>query len=110
MKKTLLILALSLLFMACSTSNNDRIYLTDWQFEHNGQWYPATVPGFIHTDLMANEIIGDPYYGTNEDSVKWVADSSWSYRTTISGHDLPKGPLYLVMEGVAGNALVLWVA
>ena len=60
MKKTLLILALSLLFVACSTSNNDRIYLTDWQFEYNGQWHPATVPGFIHTDLMANSIIPDP--------------------------------------------------
>ena len=108
MRKIFLLL-LPLLLAACAIKP-ERVGLTEWQFEYNGQWYPATVPGFIHTDLMANEIIGDPYYGTNEDSVKWVADSSWSYRTTISGHDLPKGPLYLVMEGLTGNALVLWVA
>ena len=103
------IYAVTLLLAGCATKP-DTVELTDWQFEYNGQWYPATVPGFIHTDLMANWIIPDPYYGTNEDSVRWVADRSWSYRTTISGRDLPKGPLYLVMEGLAGNALVLWVA
>ncbi len=97
------------LLASCCTKP-DRIELTDWQFEYNGQWYPATVPGFIHTDLMANGLIPDPYFGTNEDSVRWVSDSSWSYRTTIPGSDLPEGPLYLVMEGLAGNALVLWVA
>ena len=97
------------LLASCGTKP-DRIELTDWQFEYNGQWYPATVPGFIHTDLMANGLIPDPYFGTNEDSVRWVSDSSWSYRTTIPGSDLPEGPLYLVMEGLAGNALVLWVA
>ncbi len=97
------------LLASCGTKP-DRIELTDWQFEYNGQWYPATVPGFIHTDLMANGLIPDPFYGTNEDSVRWVSDSSWSYRTTILGSDLPEGPLYLVMEGLAGNAWVLWVA
>ena len=108
MKKTLLILALSLLFVACSTSNNDRIYLTDWQFEYNGQWYPATVPGFIHTDLMANGIIPDPYYGTNEDSVQWVGDSIWYYQTVIPKKQLPEGDtIWLVFEGVAGQAIIL---
>ena len=107
--RKLYLLLLPLLLAACTTKP-ERVKLTDWQFEYNGQWYTATVPGFIHTDLMANGIIEDPYYGTNEDSVQWVADRSWSYRTTISGRDLPEGPLYLVMEGLAGNALVLWVA
>ena len=109
MKKTIYIVLLPLLFASCATKP-ERVELSDWQFEYTGHWYPATVPGFIHTDLMANGLIPDPYYGTNEDSVRWVADSSWSYRTTILGHNLPKGPLYLVMEGVAGEALVLWVA
>ena len=103
------ICAVTLLLAGCATKP-DTVELTDWLFEYNGHEYPATVPGFIHTDLMANGLIPDPYYGTNEDSVQWVADRSWSYRTTISGRDLPEGPLYLVMEGLAGNALVLWVA
>ncbi|MCR5445971.1 MAG: hypothetical protein K6E96_09905, partial [Bacteroidales bacterium] len=69
----------------------DRVELTDWQFEYNGQWYPATVPGFIHTDLMANGLIENPYYGTNEESVQWVGDSVWVYRTHLRYNKLPKG-------------------
>jgi len=99
-----------IVLLASCGAKPDRVELVDWQFRYNGQWYPAMVPGFIHTDLMDNELIADPYYGTNEDSVRWVVDSTWVYRTTIPGRDLPEGPLYLVMEGLAGNALVLWVA
>ena len=77
MRKIMTIYAVTLLLAGCATKP-DTVELTDWQFEYNGQWYPATVPGFIHTDLMANWIIPDPYYGTNEDSVRWVADRSWS--------------------------------
>ena len=81
--------------------------LTDWQFEYNGHEYSATVPGFIHTDLMANGIIEDPYYGTNEKGVQWVGDSVWFYGTTIRKSDLPEGDtLWLVFEGLAGQAIV----
>ena len=102
--KRLYILLLPLLLAACS-SKPDTVELTEWQFEYNGKWYPATVPGFIHTDLMANGLIPDPYYGTNEDSVQWVGDSVWHYSTTIRKSDLPKGDtLWLVFEGLAGQA------
>ena len=97
-------LLLPLLLAAC-TQKPDTVELTDWQFEYNGQQYPATVPGFIHTDLMANGLIPDPYYGTNEDSVQWLGDSVWHYSTTIRKSDLPKGDtLWLVFEGLAGQA------
>ena len=103
MKKIYLLL-LPLLLAACATKP-DRMELTDWQFEYNGKWYPATVPGFIHTDLMANGLIPDPYYGTNEDSVRWVADEVWMYRTSVCKKDLPQGDtLWLVLEGLSGLA------
>ncbi len=102
--KRIAYLLLPLLLAAC-TSKPETLELTDWQFEYNGKWYPATVPGFIHTDLMANGLIPDPYYGTNEDSVQWVSDSVWHYSTTIRKSDLPKGDtLWLVFEGLAGQA------
>ena len=95
------------IFSSCSFSKPDRVELTDWQFEFNGQRYPARVPGFVHTDLMANGIIPDPYIGTNEDSVQWVADSIWTYFTVIPKNTLPKGDtLWLVFEGLAGPVLV----
>ena len=106
--KRLSILLLPLLLAACSTKP-DTLELTDWQFEYNGKWYPATVPGFIHTDLMANGLISDPYYSTNEEQVRWVGDSVWYYRTYLHYNQLPDGDtLWLVLEGVAGNAS-LWI-
>ena len=93
------------LLLAACTSKPKTMELTDWQFEYNGKWYPATVPGFIHTDLMTNGLIPDPYYGTNEDSVRWVGERSWVYTTRVIKKDLPKDKTqYLVFEGVAGMA------
>ena len=48
----------------------------EWQFLYKGKWYPATVPGNIHDDLLKNGLIPDPFFGTNEDSVQWVADGA----------------------------------
>ena len=43
-------------------------------------WLPACVPGGIHTDLMAARKIPDPFVGTNEEQVQWVAEKNWEYR------------------------------
>ena len=100
-------LGMSLAFSSCQ-KRSDRVELTDWQFDYNGKLYPASVPGFIHTDLMTNDLIPDPYYGTNEDSVQWVSDSVWLYGTTIRNGDLPDGDtLWLVFEGLAGQAIIV---
>ncbi|HQB22257.1 MAG TPA: hypothetical protein PLW23_07735, partial [Bacteroidales bacterium] len=32
----------------------------EFYFEKTNKWYPATVPGNIHTDLFANNLIPDP--------------------------------------------------
>ncbi|MCR5192329.1 MAG: hypothetical protein K6D59_03400 [Bacteroidales bacterium] len=107
MKRLLILALLSLILTSCQ-NKEERVYLTDWQFNYNGQWYKASVPGFIHSDLMANGLIPDPYYGTNEDSVQWVADYPfWTYSTDISSLSLPKGDtLWLVCEGLAGNCRI----
>ena len=56
-----------------------------WTFKqvrgHN--WYPATVPGVVHTDLMDNQIIEDPFYRLNERAVQWVDKEDWEYKTTL---------------------------
>ncbi len=105
--KLLPILLLPLLLAAC-TANPNHVELTDWYFSNTDNYHQATVPGFIHTDLMANGLIPDPYYGTNEDSVRWVSPRPWTYTTMISMLDLPKGDtLWLVFEGLAGNAEII---
>ena len=53
-----------------------------WQFKQVNEetWLPATVPGCVHTDLLANEAIPDPFYRDNELAVMWVGETDWCYR------------------------------
>ena len=41
---------------------------------------PATVPGCVHTDLMAAGLIEDPYLGGNETHTDWIGRQRWIYR------------------------------
>ena len=56
-----------------------------WTFRQvrGTNWYPATVPGVVHTDLLDNGLIGDPFYRLNERGVQWVDKEDWMYRTTF---------------------------
>ncbi|MBR6062826.1 MAG: glycoside hydrolase family 2 protein [Bacteroidales bacterium] len=94
-----------------SCKNHDRdvegkaLFITDWEFQYQGQWYPAFVPGYIHTDLIDNKLIPNPFYGRNEDSVQWVSDSCWVYRLLFDGTNIdPNQHPELVFEGVTGYA------
>lgn len=42
-------------------------------------WLPGTVPGTVHTDLMDNSIIPDPYHRLNENDVQWIDSVLWEY-------------------------------
>lgn len=94
-----------------SCKNHDRdvegkaLFITDWEFQYQGQWYPAFVPEYIHTDLIDNKLIPNPFYGRNEDSVQWVSDSCWVYRLLFDGTNIdPNQHPELVFEGVTGYA------
>ncbi len=54
----------------------------NWQFHQCGvdEWLPGTVPGGVHTDLMALGRIPDPFVADNELKVMWVAETDWEYR------------------------------
>lgn len=58
----------------------------NWEFSQAGtdKWMPATVPGTVHSDLMANGVIKDPHTGMNEDDVQWVEKEDWIYRTSFN--------------------------
>lgn len=66
----------------------------------------ATVPGSVHTDLLAAGVIADPYLDDNESAQKWISHSDWRYETTFewtaggfARHDL-------VLDGVDTVATV----
>ena len=44
---------------------------------------PATVPGCVHTDLLAAGLIPDPYLDENERLLEWIGRTAWRYSTTF---------------------------
>ncbi|MDD4514592.1 glycoside hydrolase family 2 protein [Massilibacteroides sp.] len=57
-----------------------------WTFkqERGNNWYPATVPGVVHTDLMDNKIIEDPFFRLNERGVQWIDKEDWIYKIQLN--------------------------
>lgn len=65
--------------------NNYQYTLSDWSFRACDEetWLPAHVPGTVHTDLLANGMISDPFYGTNEEKLQWIDKKDWEYRASF---------------------------
>lgn len=78
-----------LLMQACQTKDPSLMITQElkegWQFSENGksEWLPATVPGCVHTDLLANGKIEDPFYRLNEHDVQWIDKLDWDYKTSF---------------------------
>lgn len=45
------------------------------------RWRRASVPGHVHTDLLAHGSIPDPYVGAPEADLQWIGLADWEYRT-----------------------------
>ncbi|MDF3140118.1 MULTISPECIES: glycoside hydrolase family 2 protein [unclassified Streptomyces] len=59
--------------------------LTDgWIVRHESAALPATVPGCVHTDLLAAGVIPDPFLGRDEAEVAWVGRRDWTYETDLT--------------------------
>jgi beta-mannosidase len=60
-----------------------------WKFRKAGseKWMDARVPGCVHTDLIRNGVIPDPYYRYNEEAVQWISDIGWEYEKTFMVSD-----------------------
>jgi len=90
------------------------------------KWFPAKVPGCVHSDLLQNNLIQDPYYRTNEKDLQWIDKKDWEYKTTfqINAEDLKFSNAEIVFKGldtfadvylngkqilIADNMFVEWV-
>ncbi len=75
-----------------------------WHFREVGKedWHPATVPGCVHTDLLNDKLIEDPFYRDNEQKLQWIGKTDWEYQTTFSVTPalLNHNHLELVFEGL----------
>jgi len=63
---------------------------------------PATVPGCVHTDLLAAGLIEDPYGLDAESRLLWIAHTDWTYRTsfTLGADALHHDRLELACDGL----------
>ena len=66
------------------------------------RWMEGTVPGTVHTDLLANRKIPDPFYRMNENDVQWVDSQQWLYRRvfTVPSAFLEEDALELLARGL----------
>jgi len=87
-----------------------------WQFRQiaasgaqaeNG-WLPATVPGDVHLDLLANKKITDPFYRDNEAKLQWIEQESWEYQLSfeVTPALLARSNVDLVFDGLDAAAQV----
>jgi beta-mannosidase len=65
-------------------------------------WNAAKVPGVIHSDLLRNKLIKNPWYGTNEKAVQWIENHNWQYRCNfnLSEEEFDKKHIELLFEGL----------
>ena len=85
--------------------SSNEISLNDgWKFReaNKTEWYPATVPGCVHTDLIASKLIDDPFYRDNEKRLQWIGKTNWEYVTTfrILPEMLNRQNLEIVFDGL----------
>ncbi len=93
------------MFCAISFSQNTETVLNlKWEFRQKGKetWYPASVPGTVHTDLLTNKLIPDPFFGDNEKKMQWIENEDWEYKTefTLDKKTISQNNIELKFEGL----------
>ena len=69
---------------------NSEINLSDYNWTlsnergYNNVSIPGAFPGDSFTDLMAANIIGDPYYRYNDENYRWISRDNWTYSAQIN--------------------------
>ncbi len=89
-----------------------------WQLVDAAGTYdlPITIPGDVHTALLENDVIPDPFVGRDENLIQWVGRRGWTIRREfdIAADELPRGDRRLleidtvdtVAEVVVNGAIV----
>jgi len=103
-KKLFLIYVLLAEIMLINAMPVDQKLTSGWQFKQARltNWYPATVPGVVHTDLLANGIIEDPFYRLNERGLQWIDKEDWIYEISfdLSEDIYSKNNIQILFKGL----------
>ena len=98
------------LFFVANAQNSSVVLKNGWQFrqEKTVKWNAATVPGEVHTDLLNNKLIPDPFFRDNEKKLQWIEKKNWEYKTSfqVTPEALKKKNAALVFDGLDTYATV----
>ena len=98
------------LFFVANAQNSSVVLKNGWQFrqEKTEKWNAATVPGEVHTDLLNNKLIPDPFFRDNEKKLQWIEKKNWEYKTSfqVNPEALKKKNAVLVFDGLDTYASV----
>jgi len=83
---------------------------SEWRFRALGEagqpgvkdWHRAQVPGVVHTDLLSNGLIPEPFDRDNEFRLQWIGLTDWEYQTSfqMDAATLAHAHVDLVFEGL----------
>ncbi len=75
-----------------------------WTFSQQGKndFLPAKVLGTVHTDLLQNKRIPDPFFGDNEKKLQWIEEENWVYKTNfnLSEKEFQNAHINLIFNGL----------
>ncbi|MDI5950623.1 beta-mannosidase [Flavobacterium yafengii] len=98
------------LFFVANAQNSSVVLKNGWQFrqEKTVKWNAATVPGEVHTDLLNNKLIPDPFFRDNDKKLQWIEKKNWEYKTSfqVTPEALKKKNAALVFDGLDTYATV----
>jgi beta-mannosidase len=81
-----------------------------WEFRQAGKpdWKPVKVPVSVHTALLQNGMIEDPFWRDNEEKLQWIEKEDWEFQTTfdVSAETLAKKHVELIFKGLDTYAQV----
>lgn len=90
--------------MFSQAQNREILLNKNWLFSQKGKntWNKAQVPGCVHSDLLANKMIPDPFYSTNETQLQWIENENWEYKSSfkLSAKDLKSERIEMIFEGL----------
>ncbi|UII77669.1 glycoside hydrolase family 2 protein [Flagellimonas sp. HMM57] len=110
LKFNLLLTGIAVTMIACNgpkeivTSVSEMNIDKGWQYRkaNDSVWSSASVPGNVHTDLLNDRVIEDPFYRLNEKNQQWIGETDWEYETRfeVSDQMLEEQNINLVFEGL----------
>jgi beta-mannosidase len=91
-----------------TTQKQTQLLNQGWKVRHTSGKTPielpaaisASVPGSIHTDLMAAGLIPDPFLDDNERTLAWIGYCGWSYNLAFDWQGSTSAFTDLVFEGI----------